>query len=132
MFDDIRCLYPLPVDGANKLDYQTKDTPAQFCDQYEIREDGTLWHEDYDTEDRSDRGKWMTDNPGKEPPEIFDTIGSWCGCMTRVNRRWVQVAFRGELQFYTNLGKTGWIEWSAYFVDGKLNQIHLSEHRKEG
>ena len=45
MFDDIKCKYPLPLDGANALDYQTKDTDAQNLDNYEIREDGTLWLE---------------------------------------------------------------------------------------
>ena len=32
MFDDIKCKYPLPVEGANALDYQTKDTDAQQPD----------------------------------------------------------------------------------------------------
>ena len=46
MFDTIECLYPLPVAGANRRTYQTKDTPSQQCEHYEIREDGTLWYED--------------------------------------------------------------------------------------
>lgn len=37
MFDDLRCHYPLPREGANALAYQTKDTPAQWMDLYEIR-----------------------------------------------------------------------------------------------
>jgi len=43
-FDYVHCIYPLPVEGANERTYQTKDTPSQFCDSYEIREDGTLWY----------------------------------------------------------------------------------------
>lgn len=58
MFDDIKCKYPLPLNGANDLVYQTKDTPAQFLDKYEIREDGTLWHENYDIEDQSEAAFW--------------------------------------------------------------------------
>lgn len=36
MFDNIKCKYPLPVDGANALDYQTKDTDAQQLDNYDL------------------------------------------------------------------------------------------------
>ncbi|MBX7229846.1 MAG: hypothetical protein K1X48_09600 [Burkholderiaceae bacterium] len=46
MFDYVKCHYPLPVKGAEDLIYQTKDTPSQWLDMYEIRADGTLWHED--------------------------------------------------------------------------------------
>ena len=53
MFDDINCSYPLPG-KVRPRSFQTKDTPAQYLDLYEIREDGTLWHEDYDIEDQSD------------------------------------------------------------------------------
>jgi hypothetical protein len=36
-------------------EYQTKDTPRQLMDNYEIRDDGTLWYENYD-------GDWMADD----------------------------------------------------------------------
>lgn len=117
LYDDIRCKYPLPVDGANDLAYQTKDTPAQWCDSYEIREDGTLWHREYDTEDRSD--------PNAEG------LMRLAGCATRVNERWTQVPdFVGEVRFYTCNGNNGieWIEWSAYFVDGKVAHMQLIEN----
>ncbi len=138
MFDDIRCKYPLPIDGANGLDYQTKDTESQYCDLYEIREDGTLWHEDYDMEDQSDAAKWKKENPGKEVPEHID---SFCGCGAKVNKRWTPVSpFTGEIRFYTSYGikngkmvnvtkHNGWIEWSAYFVGGKASQINLIKNR---
>ena len=51
LFDRIRCNYPMPLDGANALTYQTKDTPAQLLDNYEIRGDGTLWHQSVDYDD---------------------------------------------------------------------------------
>ena len=142
MFDDIRCKYPLPLAGANDLGYQTKDTDRQFMDLYEIREDGTLWHECYDFEDRSKLAKWKAVNPGKEPPkELKDDPFAFMGIMTRVNQRWEQVNVTGEIRFYTTYrivdGKMvdtersdgGWLEWSAYFVNGKLNQVHLVENR---
>lgn len=132
MFDDIRCHYPLPVEGANGLDYQTKDTPMQYLDQYEIREDGTLWHETYEIEDQSPRGKWLAENPGQPEPK-WDIL-DWCGCGARVNKKWEQVTdFTGEVRFYTTLSKKhpydGWIEWSAYFVKGALREMNLVEHR---
>ena len=133
MFDDIRCKYPLPVDGANELDYQTKDTPAQYLDKYEIREDGTLWHEVYDTEDHSNAAQWLSKNPGKELPKELDNLSDhFIGCMARINKRWEIVNFTGEIRFYTALTEEhkGWIEWSAYFEDGKIVCLNLIEHQK--
>lgn len=134
LFDDLRCEYSLPVEGANDLAYQTKDTPAQYLDLYVIRKDGTLWHQEYDVVDRSELGKWMAANPGKEPSDDQCNLLSIGGCMTRVNKRWVQETLTGEVRFYTTLDPqhTGWIEWSAYFVEGKLNQLHLIENRQIG
>lgn len=135
MFDDIRCKAPLPLPQFQETIFQTKDTPNQYLDQYEIREDGTLWVEDYDTEDQSKAGVWLRENPGKKPedaPADCQGIGGMCGCMTRVNKRWAQVAdFHGDLRFYNTLGEhsSGWIEFSARFTDGKLVRLTLIEHR---
>ena len=118
MFDNITCRYPLPVPGANDLDYQTKDTDAQALDSYEIREDGTLWHENYDVEDHSD--------PNAEG------LARIKGMMTRVNERWEQVLGTGEIVFYTSLDDNhrGWLQWSAYFVRGQLKHVELITHTK--
>ena len=135
MFDEIKCRFPLPIDGANSLLYQTKDTPEQFCGLYEIREDGTLWHEEYDIEDQSEMGKWKSNNPGIEIPEELKGLSSFIGCMTRVNQRWSRVMnFTGEVIFYTTLPpeRSGWIEWSAYFENGQLIRMNLVNHRTEG
>lgn len=43
MFDYIKCKYPLPVEGANERSFQTKDTPSQSLDHYEIKENGMLF-----------------------------------------------------------------------------------------
>lgn len=112
MFDDLRCYYPLPIPGANKLVYQTKDLEC-FMDHYEIREDGTLWHEEYDIEDRSD--------PAEEG------LMGLVGAMTRVNKRWKQVSLTGEVVFYGSFRGDwkDWIEWSSYFHAGRLCQLHL-------
>ena len=116
MFDEIRCRYPLPVPGWEETLFQTKDTPEQWMEQYEIRADGTLWHEDYDIEDRSD-------------PKAEGLL-ALCGCMTRVNCRWVNSDFTGEIRF-CSLRKPEWIEFSAYFVKGAIAlPVQLIEHQK--
>lgn len=118
MFDNLMCKYPLPtdIDLKNEM-FQTKDTPAQFLDTYEIREDGTLWHENHDIEDHSD-------------PNAKGII-KFIGNMTRVNYRWEPVKnFLGEIRFYTDYNKN-WIEFSSYFVDGQLNQIHLVKEKEK-
>jgi hypothetical protein len=116
MFDDLRCRYPLPVEGANELRYQTKDLDCQM-DQYEIREDGTLWREDYDVEDQSD-------------PNATG-IMRLSGMMTRVNPRWVPVDYLGRIWFYGSF--TGdwkdWIEWCADIIDGRVRSVSLVERR---
>lgn len=110
MFDDLRCHYPLPREGANALAYQTKDTPAQWMDKYEIRVDGTLWHEAYDIEDRSD----------PNATGLFRLKGA----ATKVNRRWEPERLTGEVRFYHYDPATcRRVEFSAYFVDGQLREL---------
>ena len=118
MFDNVRCKYPLPIEGANALEFQTKDTSAQQLDFYEIREDGTLWHEEYDIEDRSD--------PNAKGLDRF------LGCMSRVNKRWVFEPFTGELCFYTfkdDDDTDSWIEFSALFWKGELKELKVVEDK---
>ncbi len=131
MFDELRCRYPLPVEGANSLEYQTKDTPAQLMDLYEIREDGTLWHEDYDIEDHSEAQKWRVANPDRELPDELKGLKGLVGCASRVNNRWERVLdFTGEICFYARLRSdhTSWIEWSSYFEHGRLSRLNLICH----
>lgn len=106
MFDYIRCNYPMPLEGANARIYQTKDTPAQLLDNYEIRVDGSLWHQSVDYDDK---------------PILSDFEPS---------------VFTGEIRFYDfqqedlgPSGPSGWIEWSAYFTKGKIVALNLIENR---
>lgn len=101
LFDYVNCKYPLPVDGSNEREYQTKDTPSQYMDRYEIREDGQLWFIEH----------------GAEKP--------------------VFCPMTGEIRFYTSVGhrpylrkgeSDGWIEFSSYFVNGILKEVHLIEN----
>lgn len=112
MFDYVTCKCPLPVAGANGLTFQSKDTPAQFMDQYEIREDGTLWHEDYDFEDRSD--------PNAEGLMRFS------GLLTAVNKRWERVELTEEIVFYHYDQEADRnLEFSARFVRGRLKRLEV-------
>ena len=115
LYDEIRCERELPAPEASGLLFQTKDTPAQFCEQYVIRADGTLWHETYDTEDHSD-------------PKA-EGLHALIGCMTRVNQRWEPCLYTGEIRFYTD-GDYGtdsawWLEFSSYFKDGQMQLVNL-------
>jgi hypothetical protein len=42
LFDNIRCHFPLPDGFEGDIEYQTKDTQAQYLDHYTITEDGRL------------------------------------------------------------------------------------------
>ena len=100
MFDYIR---------YNGHEYQTKDTPAQLLDYYDIHEDGTLWHNNYDCE-------WVD-----EKGSLFG------GYLRQFNERKEFCAnFIGEIRFYRNLDKkhTIWEEYSAYFVNGTMRELH--------
>lgn len=128
MYDYIRCEVPLPVDlgvDTTKHWFQTKSVQC-FMDHFEIREDKTLWFEKYDIEDRSD-------------PTAKGTL-RLAGCMYRVNKHWVKVGdFTGEIKFYTFpselLGKKPdyaggeWLEFSAYFVRGEMQQLELLTYK---
>ena len=119
MFDNIKCSYKLPIEkDFSKEVFQTKNTPAQWLDHYEIREDGTLWHENYDTEDRSD--------PNKEG------LARLFGSMTKINKRWEFVKdFIGEIRFYTVYNSSKYyIEFSSYFVNGILKELHLIKNEE--
>jgi hypothetical protein len=127
MFDEIRCKMPLPVEidvEHREHWFQTKSLGCDM-DYYEIRDDGTLWRETYETEDRSD--------PNAEG------LMRLAGCMTRINKQWVPcLAFTGEIAFYTQASSigakevgqshSGWIEFSTYFVRGELKQFELMRY----
>jgi len=87
--------------------FQTKDTPAQALDNYELRGDGTLWYENYDAE-------WV------EEESIFG------GHLKKNNKRWEQCKdFTGIISFYRSIGKEDWEEFEGTFAEGKL--INLRE-----
>ena len=111
MFDEVDCQYPLP-DGfvpAEGDHAQTKDTEC-LLDLYQIREDGTIWLQVYDIEDRSD-------------PKATG-IMRLAGCMTRVNQHWEPSTYHDGLQFryYDRATKVSHV-YDAHFDHGKLLKI---------
>ena len=124
MFDDVTFKYPLPVEGANALAFQTKSLDPSM-DHYEIREDGTLWRQAYDIADRSD--------------PTAEGFARWAGVMTHVNERWVREELTGEICFYSSwqdardpAWNNGWIEFSSYFVKGILKELHVIRNEQPG
>ena len=113
MFDYFRCRYPLPIEGAAALEFQTKDTSAQMLDLYELRHDGSLWHQAYDIEDRCD--------PNAEG------VARFLGCATCVNKRWERDTMTGEVRFYTSNIADEWFEFAAHFVGGQLERMEVIE-----
>lgn len=99
MFDYLRVLYPLPIGGRDE-EFQTKDTDRQWCDQYELREDGTLWRLAYDGN----------------------------GLSECTNERWEMEPMTGPLVFYTSIGTNGWLEYRAMMEAGMLTDLQLVEH----
>ena len=82
MFDNVKCLYPTPWPKSAELEWQTKDTPAQYLDDYEVRMDGTLWHKEYESRIEADP---------KAP------LGVW---LHRESEHWVQENMTGQLEIY--------------------------------
>ena len=113
MFDRLHCHHPLPfpeeMDEAlrsslQSAEYQTKDLHC-VLDRYEIRADGSLWVWARPRGDEADIGEahWV--------PAV--SVLSW-------------------VSFYGTLGKecTGWVEFRAAFVDGRLHRpIELVTYR---
>lgn len=113
MFDWLTCKYKLDDPSHNALRYQTKSTPAQALDEYEIREDGSLWYQEYDA-------RWI-----EEPASLLG------GYVEHYNQRWVKTYLTKEIRFYANAKDskqdTDWVEYSAYFRNGELQQMNRIE-----
>lgn len=101
MFDYLKCRYPLPVEGANDLDFQTKSLYKRL-DDFEIREDGTLW---------------------KKPDNETE---------------WYKFNFTGEIRFHAIWNEefineeakySGWIDFSAYFIDGAIQSVSVIQNK---
>jgi hypothetical protein len=94
-------------------EYQTKDTPKQFCDKYKIEADQDSGHE-YLWEQRCD-SEWIEDEG-----HIFGAY------IQESNHHWVRCDdFSGNIVFYRNVDKTykKWNQYNAIFENGLLCEI---------
>ena len=121
MYDYIRCEHPLP-DGSLPLGrvFQTKDTDAQFLDDYTIRADGTLVHHTTRIED-TPKDKL----PYPDAPK--GSLLSYCGIITRVPTGDEVVPFHGCLRFYDETSK-----YEALYDRGRLIRIDAVSDDKGG
>ena len=104
MFDTVRCLYDVGHGDLSAVEFQTKDTDAQYLDLYEVRADGTLWHEEYDRRFEEDANAFF---------------GFW---IHRENQRWVHVPMTGEVEIYG-----GDFNIKFWFVDGRVKDVVVAE-----
>ena len=118
IYDYLNCKVALPKYGLTDTEFQTHDTPGQFFDTYELRGDGSLWHEDYELiDDPEDHGR--------------------LGFLKKVNTRWVLLEnFTGEIKFHGHIkesggpgGPDGFVYYSSYFVKGMLKELHFLEEK---
>lgn len=107
MFDYLRCEFKLPgvrpeVQG---LQFQTKCLD-EAMDNFLLKEDGTLWHEEYDAR-------------VEETSEAF--FGFY---IHRENLRWVRYLHSGELRFYHYAEEADQVEFLGFMIDGQLRELH--------
>lgn len=113
MFNRLKCNYPLPTTKRDltATKFYVKNISNNLYN-YEIREDGTLWYEMY------------------EDPNEFNLEGKTDEDLVKMNekRQWKPKNFTGEIRFVAGSGKLEFrTEFSSYFVEGKLTQLHLVE-----
>jgi hypothetical protein len=107
MFDYIKVEIPGFYDleeVPTKVEWQTKDTPAQQLDTYRLTRDGLI-HEAYDT-----RYEETKDAP----------LGFY---LHRENRRDEFCNMTTSINFYDLVDKRWW-EFCAFIVNGKVTDIH--------
>lgn len=97
MFDYLRidkAMLPVELPEGFVAQWQTKDTPEQYLETYEITAEGELR-----------RVEWNGDTEQYEPVEVLGD-------------------FHGDLRFYTSHPMTDeWFEFNARFTEGKLSRI---------
>lgn len=121
MFDYVRSEIPLPDGFAGEL--QSKDFDCSMTIIL-IRADGRLMVED---------SEWEVVPPAERShPDPTDPL-HWVGSMRTVNRRWRDLDYHGEFQFYGDErnpeGAYVWHEYTARFTEGNLAWIRCDSDR---
>jgi hypothetical protein len=95
-------------------EYQSKDTPQQAMDDYEIRENELWWKKcEYEWEESG---------------------GLFGGYLKEISHEWIFChKFDGLIRFYREDKENGgyeanaWEEWNALFMDGKIIKLERKE-----
>lgn len=131
MFDYLRCKMPLPLAVQDpelaEMQFQTKSFDTCAMDNFEIREDGSLWREEYDL-------------------RVEETSESLFGFyFHRDNPRWVPCPYSGEIRFgeFREVKPSGRplqegemapsphsrvyeeVEFLAFVLNGQVQLLHL-------
>jgi hypothetical protein len=151
MFDYLKCDWPLEDPAHNALQFQTKDTNAQWMEQYTITSDGRLIHHEvtYRSVPEEERVARLMEQFPEHGPEYFKE-GMWsiCGSMSSLPVGDREIPFHGDLCFYSSLengeekyrnlkeaileGKpplrnpsyqSEWVEYTARFTEGRVARI---------
>lgn len=116
MFDYVRSEMPLPDSFEGEL--QSKDFDCAMST-IVLRANGRLEIERFEYEH----------TPQAEKPYPDAKKGDFryfCGAIRRINKRWEDLDFHGDFNFYAN-GSDGWHEYSARFTGGQLTKISVIE-----
>ncbi|MBA3601126.1 MAG: hypothetical protein H0W45_07760 [Acidobacteria bacterium] len=128
MFDYLKCEYTLPDSIAQNESFQTKSLD-KVLGNYTITADGRLIlhavrYEFVPEEERPYYGK----------PEWEKPFGKICGSLTNIPTGAVEIAYHGDIRFYTSIGSREnddyeWVEYQARFTDGKLHWLKRIEQK---
>ena len=131
LYDSIKCKYPLPRPdnpmelkdfNFNSTSFQTKDL-ENILEDYEIREDGSLWI-------RRTESEYVEGD--KKAKSLIDRLGH----MKLIKEWWEPTKFTGVIEFYNSIGFDGevdrdsyehdyFIEYIATFFNGQITTIGL-------
>ena len=120
MFDEVICHYPLPWPEVQDSIWQSKNTPSQYLDRYEIRSDGTLWLEAYTS-------RWEEDASSPLGFRLY-----------RDDVHWVQVSdVGGELEIHTFVEHADhpggqWYRVLFWFRNGTVKDMISSREATHG
>ena len=127
MFDNIKCLYKLPLTKELKdLDINWQDLTWQTKSLQNLLEDYTITKQGKLVQNIVD-GEWVElpkDQQYKWNTHEFNKTGE----------RKKTIKYHGVLNFYTYefTQKDGWwVEFNAYFTHGKLDKIELNQTKKD-
>jgi hypothetical protein len=140
MFNWVKCELPLPDDGPQEAEFQTKSLGEKLMDNYRINPDGFLHIHKYDL---ADSGRWY--RYVEDPLGQFGFSVEWLDSEPegndkadfssvaypesfRVNERWEPVKFTGKFNFYSS-HKDSWYEYTATVENGKVIKLD-PDHEK--